>query len=58
VKEKCFVIVKLIKLEPNMGESNVESNVPRQLQVSGLFALRERLVRAARMEIVFMTLLL
>jgi hypothetical protein len=40
------------------GESNVECNVPRHVQVSGLFALRERLVRAARMEIVFMTLLL
>lgn len=55
---KSFVIVKLIRLEPNLWKGNDESNVPRQVQVSGLFALRERLVRAARMEFVFMTLLL
>lgn len=58
MKEKCFVTLKLIQLEPNLEKSNVESNVPREVQVSGLFALRERLVRAARMEFVFMTLLL
>jgi hypothetical protein len=58
VKEKYFVTLQLIQLEPNLGKSNVESNVPRQFQVASLFALRERLVRAARMEFVFTTLLL
>ena len=48
----------LIQLEPNLGKSNVESNVQRQVQVASLLALRERLVRAARMEFVFVTLLL
>jgi len=48
----------LIQLEPNLGKSNVESNVQRQVQVASLLALRERLFRAARMEFVFVTLLL
>jgi hypothetical protein len=43
VNEKRLVTLKLIQLELNLRKSNV----PRQVEVSALFALMERLVRAA-----------